>query len=133
MRAMLPAVLDTLLPGDQGEPPLPRASDAALDLAALERLAGPVIAALGDGDGFLTASPGERTVRLRAVEQTQPEAFGTLLAEALAAYYQAAPVLAALGWRTAPPQPHGHDVAPTDGATLRLLETVRTRGRLWRP
>jgi hypothetical protein len=37
MRAMLLAVLDTLLPGDQGEPPLPRASDAALDLAALER------------------------------------------------------------------------------------------------
>jgi hypothetical protein len=130
---MLLAVLDTLLPGDRGEPPLPRASDAALDLATLERLAGPVVTALGDGDGFLTASPGERTVRLRAVEQTQPEAFGTLLAEALAAYYQAAPVLAALGWRTAPPQPHGHDVAPTDGATLRLLETVRTRGRLWRP
>jgi hypothetical protein len=130
---MLPAILDTLLPGDQGEPPLPRASDAALDLAALERLAGPVIAALGSGDGFLTATPAERAARLRAVEQTQPEAFGTLLAKALAAYYQAAPVLAALGWRAAPPQPHGHDVAPTDGATLRLLERVRTRGRLWRP
>lgn len=133
MRAMLLAVLDTLLPGDQGEPPLPRASDAALDLAALERVAGPVVAALGDVDGFLTASPGERTARLRTLEQTQPEAFRTLLAEALAAYYQAEPVLVALGWRALPPQPLGHDVAPTDGATLRLLEHVRARGRLWRP
>ncbi|HET6619332.1 MAG TPA: hypothetical protein VFG64_05285 [Dongiaceae bacterium] len=129
-RAMLLAVLDTLLPGEQGEPPLPRASDAALDLATLERLAGPVIAALGDG--FLTASPAERAARLGAVEQAHPATFRPLLAEALAAYYQAAPVLAALGWRAAPPQPHGHDVAPTDNATLRLLETVRRRGRLWR-
>ena len=132
MRAMLLAVLDALLPGDQGEPPLPRASAAVLDLAVLERLAAPVIAALGDSDGFLTASAAERAARLGAVERTQPEAFRTLLAEALAAYYQAAPVLAALGWRAAPPQPHGHDVTPTDTATLRLLENVRTRGRRWR-
>jgi hypothetical protein len=132
MRSMLLAVLDTLLPGDQGEPPLPAASAAALDLAPLERLAGPVIAALGASDGFLTASSVERTARLGAVEQAQPEAFATLLTEVLAAYYQAAPVLEALGWRAAPPQPYGHDLAPTDNATLRLLETVRRRGRLWR-
>jgi hypothetical protein len=41
-------------------------------------------------------------------------------------------VVAALGWRIAPPQPHGHDVAPNDGSTLRSLEKVKSRGQLWR-
>jgi hypothetical protein len=129
---MLLAVLDTLLPGDEAEPPLPSASEAALDLKNLERLAEPVVAALGDSDGFLMASPADRVARLRAVERSAPEAFKALLAEALAAYYEAPPVLAALGWRAAPPQPHGHDVAATDEATLRTLNKVTSRGQLWR-
>ena len=53
------------------------------------------------------------------MELNAPEAFKALLAEALATYYEAAPVIAALGWRVAPPQPHGHDVAANDEATLR--------------
>ena len=48
-------MLDTLLPGDDGEPPLPAASEAGLDLGNLERLAEPVVAALGDRDAFLMA------------------------------------------------------------------------------
>ncbi|HET6161414.1 MAG TPA: hypothetical protein VFE34_23935 [Dongiaceae bacterium] len=131
-RVMLLAVLDTLLPGDDGEPPLPSASEAALDLKALERLAEPVVTALADSDGFLMASPVERVARLRAVEQAAPDAFKALLAEALATYYEAPPVLAALGWRAAPPQPHGHEVAPIDDATLRNLDKVKGRGQLWR-
>jgi len=130
--AMLLAVLDVLLPGDKGEPPLPSASAAGLDAAALARVAGPVLGALGEHDGFLTASTAARIARLRAIEQARPEAFKALLAEALASYYEAPSVLAALGWRVAPPQPHGHDVAPTDPGTLRLLKRVKQRGRLWR-
>jgi hypothetical protein len=122
---MLLAVLDTLLPGDAGDPPLPSASQALLDLDTLERLAAPVIAALGDG--FLVAAPANRAMRLRAVEQAAPHAFKALLAEALAAYYESAPVLAALGWSAAPPQPHGYAVAPNDQATLRKLEKVTAR------
>ena len=57
MRAMLLAILDTMFPGDDGEPPLLPASQAGLDLAKLERLAEPVAAALGDADAFLTAAP----------------------------------------------------------------------------
>ena len=91
-RVMLLAVLDTLLPGDEGEPPLPSASEAALDLKKLDRLAEPVVAALGDSDGFLMASPVDRVARLRAVEQSAPEGFKALLAEALATYYEAAHV-----------------------------------------
>jgi hypothetical protein len=121
-----------MLPGDEGEPPLPSASEAALDLKTLERLAEPVVAALGDGDSFLMASAVDRVARLRRAEQNAPEAFKMLLAEALATYYEAAPVLAALGWRVAPPQPHGHDVAAADEATLRNLEKAKSRGRLWR-
>jgi hypothetical protein len=84
-RVMVLAVLDTLLPGGEGEPPLPSASAAALDLRKLERLAEPVVAALGDGDGFLMAAAIDRVARLRAVEQAAPDAFRALLAEALAA------------------------------------------------
>jgi hypothetical protein len=131
-RVMLLAVLDTLLPGDDGEPRLPSASEAALDLKKLERLAEPVVAALGDSDGFLMAAAIDRVARLRAVEQAAPDAFRALLAEALATYYEAAPVVAALGWRVAPPQPHGHNVAPNEDATLRTLEKVKSRGQLWR-
>jgi hypothetical protein len=131
-RVMLLAVLDTLLPGDDGEPRLPSASEAALDLKKLERLAEPVVAALGDSDGFLMAAAIDHVARLRAVEQAAPDAFRALLAEALATYYEAAPVVAALGWRVAPPQPHGHNVAPNEDATLRTLEKVKSRGQLWR-
>ena len=131
-RVMLLAVLDTLLPGDEGEPPLPTASEAAHDLKTLDSLAEPVVTVLGDHDEFLMASPADRVARLRAAEQRAPAAFKALLAEALAAYYEAAPVLAALGWRAAPPQPHGHEVAPTEEATIRSLEKVKSRGQLWR-
>jgi len=51
-RVMLLAVLDVLLPGDENEPPLPSASEAAL----------------ADSDGFLMASATDRVARLRAVE-----------------------------------------------------------------
>ena len=131
-RAVLFAILDTLLPGDEGEPPLPRASEAALDLTLLERLAQPVIAALGDADDFVGSAQAARVARLRAAEQAVPEAFRALLTEALAAYYEAAPVLAALDWRNAPPQPHGHALDDSDPAVLRKLDRLRSRAKLWR-
>lgn len=131
-RAMLLAILDTMFPGDEGEPPLPPASEAGLDFAGLQRLAERVHAALGDSDGFLTAAPADRVALLRIVELNAPAAFKSLLAEALASYYEAPLVVAALGWRVASPQPRGHDVAPNDDRTLRILEKVKARGRLWR-
>jgi hypothetical protein len=131
-RVVLLAILDTMFPGDDGEPPLPPASEAGLDLAKLELLAEPVAAALGTVDAFLTAAPAERVAKLRIVELNAPAAFKALLAEALARYYESLPVLAALGWRVAPPQPHGHQVPPNDGETFHALEKVKSRGRLWR-
>ena len=131
-RVLMLAILDTMLPGDAGQPPLPAASEAGLELETLERLAEPAVAALADHDGFLMASPADRVAQLRIVELNVPDAFKSLLAEALATYYEAPPVVAVLGWRTAPPQPHGHDVAPNDDATWRSLEKVKARGQLWR-
>lgn len=130
--AVLLAVLDTLLPGDEGEPPLPRASAAALDLTSLEQLAQPVVAALGDADGFIASAPPDRVAQLRATEQKVPEQFKLFLGEALAAYYEAAPVVAALGWRSAPPQPHGHSLNDPDPAVWPKLDRVRRRAKLWR-
>jgi hypothetical protein len=131
-RVMLLAVLDTMLPGDAGEPPLPAASQAGLDLGKLERLAEPVIAALADRDAFLMAAPADRVAQLRIVELNVPDAFKALLAEALATYYEAPPVIATLGWRVAPPQPHGHEIPPNDETTWRGLERVKARGQIWR-
>ncbi len=131
-RVLLLAMLDTMFPGDADQPPLPAASEAGLDLAKLERLAEPVAAALADRDAFLLAAPADRVAQLRIAELNVPDAFKALLAEALATYYEAAPVVAALGWRTAPPQPHGHDVAPNDDVTWRGLKKVTARGQLWR-
>lgn len=131
-RVLLQAVLDTMFPGDTGEPPLPPASEAILDVSKLERLGEPVVEALAGRDTFLMAAPADRVAQLRIVETNVPDAFKALLAEALAAYYEAPPVVAALGWRLAPPQPHGHDVAPNDDATWRGLEGVKARGQLWR-
>jgi len=131
-RALLLAMLDTMFPGDAGQPPLPPASEAGLELGTLERLAEPVIGALADRDAFLTASPADRVAQLRIVETNVPDAFKALLTEALATYYEAPAVVAALGWRSAPPQPHGHDVAPNDDADWRGLEKVKGRGQLWR-
>jgi hypothetical protein len=131
-RVLLLAMLDTMFPGDAGQPPLPAASEAGLDLGMLERLAEPVMAALADRDAFLMAAPADRVALLRVVELNVPDAFKALLAEALATYYEAPPVVAALGWRTAPPQPHGHDVAPSDDALWRTLHKVKARGQLGR-
>ena len=131
-RVLLLAMLDTMFPGDTGEPPLLPASEAIPDVGKLERLAEPVVAALADRDAFLMAAPADRVAQLRIAELNVPDAFKALLAEALASYYEAPPVVGALGWRAAPPQPHGHNVAPNDEASWHGLEKVKARGQLWR-
>ena len=62
---VLLAMLDTMLPGDDGQPPLPPASETGLDLGTLERLAEPVVAALADRDAFLMAAAADRVAQLR--------------------------------------------------------------------
>lgn len=134
-RDLLMAILDTLLPGDDGgaagAAPLPRGSGAGLDLASLELAAQPILDGI-DPAQFEQATAAERVAALRNVEQAVPDAYRDFLGLALAAYYQAPAVLAALSWRSLPPQPLGHRLVGDDDPALQLLEKVRRRGTLWR-
>lgn len=128
---LLIAVLDTLLPGDAAAAPLPAFSQADIDCAHLATPAAPILAAI-DRAAFAQGTKTDRIAELQKIERSAPEAFRTFLGLALAAYYQAPVVLAALGWRHEPPQPAGHRLGGDDAASWHLLERVRKRGRLWR-
>lgn len=125
------ALLDTLLPGNEGAAPLPAFSQAGIDLDLLEASAQPVLAAM-DQVAFARGSTADRVALLREIERSLPDAFRTFLGQALAAYYQTPRVQAALGWRSEPPQPTGHRLSAGDDAAWQLLEKVRKRGPLWR-
>lgn len=122
------ALLDTLLPGDAK---LPAFSSAEIDPAPLAASVAPILTAI-DQAAFLRETPAARVALVQRIERDSPEAFRAFLAQALAAYYQAPSVLAALDWRSAPPQPMGHRLSPGDEAAWQGLEKVRQRGRLWR-
>jgi gluconate 2-dehydrogenase subunit 3-like protein len=136
----LSALVDTLLPGDQGSPPLPTGTAAGV-ATKLERLiVGPdralrdavlqAIASAARGeDAFVRADAAERIASVRQVEAGMAGPFQTLVALVLRDYYEADVVLLAMGWRAEPPQPQGHVLPPFDEA---LLEPVRQRGRMWR-
>jgi hypothetical protein len=137
MSAFMGAVLDTLVPGDCGAPPLPSASAAGLVAAEYESPHGAVFAAIaaaaGGEDAFLAASPATRAQSLRQVERgADAAAFKALVAAVLQDYYERDAVVAVLGWRPHPPQPGGHAVADTDEATWQRLDRVKQRSPFWR-
>lgn len=118
------ALLDALLPGD---PPLPPFSQAGIDPSQLTHTAHSILGAI-DGMVFQINAAAE----VQRVAQIRPDEFRVLLNQALAAYYQAPSVQAALGWRSEPPQPAGHRLSTGDESAWQLLDKVRQRGRLWR-
>jgi hypothetical protein len=136
----LRAVVDTLLPGEQGDAPgtvtLPSGSAAGVDLANYAAAARPALDAIaraaGGAAAFATASEVVRAAALRSVERELPDAFKALVTPVLADYYESAAVLIAFGWRPEPPQPQGHALRPTDEATHQWLDRVRRRAKLWR-
>ena len=138
--AFVAAVADTLLPGDSGgsdgEPPLPPASAAGVDLADIACAHGAVFDAvaqqMGNAEAFLPAAESARILAIQSVERAMPEAFRALLSALLAGYYEAPPVLTAMGWRTDPPQPQGHRMPEISHDTNVRLGRVQARGKLWR-
>ena len=130
--AFLAAVIDTLLPGDDA---LPSGTRAGLDPAAYagaHRAVFDAIAAQAGGpEAFVHADESARTAILRTIERT-PDAFRALLTIVLSDYYEAPAVLAALGWRSEPPQPAGYSIPPIDSSETAGLERVRQRNKLWR-
>jgi hypothetical protein len=138
--AFVAAVADTLLPGDaggsDGHPPLPPASRAAIDLAGIAKVHGAVFDAIarqaGTADAFSFAAEPARIAAVQSVERAMPEAFRALLAALLADYYESASVLAAMGWRSDPPQPSGHVMPEHGDAAVQRLDRVQARRKLWR-
>jgi hypothetical protein len=132
----LSAVIDTLLPGDHGAPPLPTGTGAGV-AAKLERRDGAshdvvlqaIARAAGGEEAFMVADAAGRIAFVRLVEAEMREPFRAFVALVLQEYYEADAVLLAMGWRAEPPQPDGHVLPPFDET---LLEPVRRRGRMWR-
>ena len=139
--AFLSAVVDTLLPGDDGTPPLPSATAAGVEATLAEHLVSSRDRALHDAvlqaiasevrgeEAFVRADAAARIAALRRVEADMPGPFRALISLVLQDYYEAEAVLLAMGWRAEPPQPEGHVLPPFDEA---LLEPVKRRGRMWR-
>ena len=138
--AFISAVVDALLPGDSGgsagEPPLPPGSIAGIDLSAIAKAHNSVFDAIakraGGGDGLIAATDSERIATVESVERAMPDAFRTLLSALLADYYESPSVLIAMGWRSEPPQPLGHQLKSSNDAIQQHLERVRSRQKLWR-
>jgi len=132
----LRAVVDTLLPGEQGDAPLPSGTAAGVDLSKYAAAARPVLEAIAHAGGgapaFAGAPETARVAILRTVEQELPDAFRALVTSVLADYYESPAALIAFGWRAEPPQPRGHVLPPTDEATHQRLDRVKRRARLWR-
>ena len=137
---LLSAVVDTLLPGDQGVPPLPAGTAAGVatnlehlvarrDRELRDVVLGAIASAAGGEGAFVRADAAGRTSCVQRVEREMPGPFQALVALLLRDYYEAEIVLLAMGWRAEPPQPGGHVVQPFDEA---LLGPVRRRARMWR-
>ena len=81
---------------------------------------------------FTAADEAARIATVQIIERAMPEAFRALLSALLADYYESPFVLSAMGWRTDPPQPQGHEMQPSGGAMAQHLARVSRRQKLWR-
>jgi hypothetical protein len=130
------AVIDAICPGLAGGMPLPAATGIGVAGSAYGARHAEVLAAIaaeaGGAEAFVAASPAARAEILSRVEAKQPAVFRRLVQAVIADYYEAPAVLAAIGWRTEPPQPLGHRLEPMDEGLDALLERVRARGPIWR-
>ena len=136
-RALLSAVVATILPGDGDWP-----AAAALDLTGeAERLAALSVSGHGPLQRLLAALPAgfadddasAREAALAAVEAADPAAFGAGLQASYNAYYIDPRVLAVVaaktGYRPGAPQPDGHELPPFDEA---MVAVARMRAPHWR-
>jgi hypothetical protein len=135
------AVVDTLLPGDDGDPPVPSGTAAGVAAKLAEHLVAgrdrephrvvleAIVSTARGEDAFVNADGAERIAAVRRVEAEMKGPFDALVSLVLQDYYETEVVLLAMGWRGEPPQPRGHVLPPFDET---LLEPVKRRGRMWR-
>jgi hypothetical protein len=119
---------DLLLPGDEaGLPPGSRVPDVML---ALSESTSPIIAQIERHPDF--ADPEKREAVLIELERSHGQEFRDLVLSLIKPYYESGPVLEAMGWRTAPPQPTGHELAPMATDLTQALAEIAARRRIWR-
>ena len=128
MPAHMRLLADLILPGDRsGLPPGSLVPDV---MAVMVQSTSPIRALACDHPDF--AEPSKRRGILMALETEQPQEFRDFALSLIKAYYESGQALEALGWRSAPPQPQGHKIAPMDEALAPALARVAERKRLWR-
>ncbi len=123
----LAALIDVLLPGDEGFPTGSGTQVQAWMTAKLDRFG----AAL---EIVLAALPDPITeADVAAVEAAHPAAFATMLTGVYTAYYTDPAVRGtverATGYSSGPPQPHGYALPPFDPA---VVAAPAARARSWR-
>ena len=119
---------DLILPGDDnGLPPGSLVPDV---MAVMAQSTSPIKELAGDHPDFAEAD--KRLGILMGLETQHPQEFRDFALPLIKAYYESGQVLEAMGWRSAPPQPQGHQVAPMDEALAPALARVAERKRLWR-
>lgn len=119
---------DLLLPGDKaGLPPGSRVPDVML---ALSESKSPIIALMGRHPDF--ADPARRGEVLTEFERSHAQDFRDLVLSLIKPYYESGPVLEAMGWRTAPPQPTGHVIAAMAADLDQALAEIAARKKIWR-
>jgi hypothetical protein len=119
---------DLILPGD--DTGLPSGSRIPDVLAVLAKSASPIKALVGNHPDFTEA--GKRRGILETLERTHPQELRDFVLSLIKTYYESAPVIEAMGWRSDPPQPQGHVIAPMDATLAPALARVAERKRLWR-
>lgn len=126
--AQLRLLANLLLPGDAaGLPPGSLVPDVML---ALAESSSPIKTLAGGHPDFADATKGAEI--LSRLEQSHPRDFRDLVLSLIKPYYESGPVLEAMGWRSAPPQPTGHVVARMDAQLDQALAKVAGRKRIWR-
>lgn len=129
---MTPAQLrffaDLLLPGDDAG--LPRGSLVPDVMLALAESASPIKVLAARHPEFADAEKREDV--LVGIEKSHPQDFRDLVLSLIKPYYESGQVLEAMGWRSAPPQPQGHEIAPMAADLGEALAKIAARKRIWR-
>ena len=136
-RALLIPILDALVPPSGDFPGagavaldhILAAAAASADLDALLCRALHAVAEATGAERFASMSGDDRETVLRRVEQSQPEAFATLVCHTYFGYYGHPTVIRVLGLDPTPVQPRGHQPDPLEPPDL---ARVTERGPIYR-
>lgn len=110
--------------------PILATAAASPELDALLCRALHAIAEAAGANRFASMSADDRETVLRRVEESQPEAFATLVRHTYFGYYGHPTVITALGLDPTPVHPRGHHPDPLDPPDL---ARVTKRGPIYRP